>query len=89
MVLVASLGALMVSTIRYSSFKTVGAGRRSTIKAMPVIAAAGMLLWLFSRFVLLGIVAAYVLHGPLFRLASLFQTRRTSEGQQPEGTRLN
>ncbi|HEX3560241.1 MAG TPA: phosphatidylcholine/phosphatidylserine synthase [Pyrinomonadaceae bacterium] len=89
MVLVASLGTLMVSTIRYSSFKTVGAGRRSTIKAMPVIAAAGMLLWLFSRFVLLGIVAAYVLQGPLFRLASLFQTRRTSEGQQPDGTRLS
>src|SRR5947209_14745379 len=81
MALVATLAALMVSTIRYSSFKTVGAGNRSTIKAMPLIAAAGMLLWLFSRYVLLAIVAAYVLHGPLSRLASLFQVRRPKEGQ--------
>src|SRR3954469_13089705 len=36
---VAVLGALMVSTIRYSSFKTLGAGRRSTIIVMPIIAA--------------------------------------------------
>src|SRR5438270_4066544 len=81
MALVATLAALMVSTIRYSSFKTVGAGNRSTIKAMPLIAAAGMLLWLFSRYVLLAIVAAYVLYGPLSRLASLFQVRRPKEGQ--------
>src|SRR5947199_2353837 len=35
MALVAVLAALMVSTIRYSSFKTIGAGKRSTVKAMP------------------------------------------------------
>lgn len=81
MVLVATLGALMVSTIRYSSLKTVGAGKRSTIKAMPVIAATGMLLWLFSRYVLLALVAAYVLHGPLIRLISLFQVRRPADEQ--------
>src|SRR5438045_4668861 len=65
MALVAVLAVLMVSTLRYSRFKTVGAGKRSTIKVMPVIAAVGMLIWLFSRYVLLAIVAAYVLHGPL------------------------
>jgi CDP-diacylglycerol--serine O-phosphatidyltransferase len=81
MALVAVLAALMVSTLRYSSFKTVGAGKRSTIKAMPWVAAVGMLIWLFSRYVLLAIIAAYVIHGPLSRLASLFQARRPADGQ--------
>jgi CDP-diacylglycerol--serine O-phosphatidyltransferase len=72
---VALLGALMVSTIRYSSFKTLGAGKRSTIKVMPLIAAVGMLVWLFSRYVLLTIVLVYVLHGILFRIFALFRSR--------------
>ncbi|HEV2860168.1 MAG TPA: phosphatidylcholine/phosphatidylserine synthase [Pyrinomonadaceae bacterium] len=80
MVLVPVLAVLMVSTIRYSSFKTFGAGKRSTITAMPIIAAVGMLVWLFSRYVLLAFIAAYVLHGILFRLASLFRTRPQPEG---------
>lgn len=73
--LVAVLAALMVSTIRYSSFKTLGAGKRSTMKVMPVIAAVGMFVWLFSRYVLLAMVLAYVLHGIVFRLAAFFHTR--------------
>jgi CDP-diacylglycerol---serine O-phosphatidyltransferase len=77
--LVAVLAALMVSTIRYSSFKTLGAGKRSTIKVMPLIAAVGMLVWLFSRYVLLAIVLAYVLHGIIFRLAAFFHARPAEE----------
>jgi CDP-diacylglycerol--serine O-phosphatidyltransferase len=77
--LVAVLAALMVSTIRYSSFKTIGAGKRSTIKVMPVIAAVGMLVWLFSRYVLLAIVLAYVLHGLVSRLFALFHPRPAEE----------
>jgi CDP-diacylglycerol--serine O-phosphatidyltransferase len=79
MALVAVLAALMVSTIRYSSFKTIGAGKRSTVKAMPLIAAIGMLVWLFSQYVLLAIVAGYVLQGVIFRLVGIFQTRQTAE----------
>jgi CDP-diacylglycerol--serine O-phosphatidyltransferase len=77
--LVAVLAALMVSTIRYSSFKTLGAGKRSTIKVMPLLAAAGMLVWLFSRYVLLAIVLTYVLHGLVFRLVAIFHTRPAEE----------
>jgi CDP-diacylglycerol--serine O-phosphatidyltransferase len=76
--LVAILALLMVSTLRYSSFKTLGAGKRSTLKAVPVIAALGMLIWLFSRWVLLAIVASYVLHGILFRLISLFHVKHST-----------
>jgi CDP-diacylglycerol---serine O-phosphatidyltransferase len=75
--LVAILALLMVSTIRYSSFKTLGAGKRSTIKAVPVLAAVGMLVWLFSRYVLLAIVASYVLQGILLRLINLFRGKQT------------
>ena len=77
--LVAFLAALMVSTIRYSSFKTLGAGKRSTIKVMPLIAAVGMLVWLFSRYVLLALVLTYVLHGIVFRLAAFFHARPAEE----------
>ncbi|HEX7317819.1 MAG TPA: phosphatidylcholine/phosphatidylserine synthase [Pyrinomonadaceae bacterium] len=72
---VAVLGGLMVSTIRYSSFKTLGAGKRSTIMVMPIIAAVGMLVWLYSRYVLLTIVLLYVLHGLVFRFFALFRSR--------------
>jgi CDP-diacylglycerol---serine O-phosphatidyltransferase len=76
--LVAILALLMVSTLRYSSFKTLGAGKRSTIKAVPVLAAVGMLVWLFSRYVLLAIVASYVLQGILLRLIYLFRGKQTA-----------
>lgn len=72
---VAVLGGLMVSTIRYSSFKTLGAGKRNTIMVMPIIAAVGMLVWLYSRYVLLTIVLLYVLHGIVFRVFALFRSR--------------
>ena len=72
---VAVLGGLMVSTIRYSSFKTLGAGKRNTIMVMPIIAAVGMLVWLYSRYVLLSIVLLYVLHGIIFRIFALFRSR--------------
>lgn len=75
MATIAILSALMVSTIRYSSFKTIGAGRRSTMKMMLMLAAAGMLVWLYSRYFLLIIVGSYVLHGILFRVVSFLRAR--------------
>jgi CDP-diacylglycerol--serine O-phosphatidyltransferase len=72
---VALLSVLMVSTVRYTSFKTVGVGRRSTRLAVLAIAAAGMLVWLYSRYVLVSIVGAYILYGLLVRLGGLFRHR--------------
>ena len=77
--LIATLSALMVSTVRYSSFKTVGTGRRSTRVAILFVAAVGMLLWLFSGPVLLIILSAYVLHGIVLRTLSLFRRRPATE----------
>lgn len=73
--LVAALGALMVSTLRYSSFKSVGTHRRSTRMMILIIGTTGMLIWLYSRYVLLAIVTAYVLHGILWRIGGLFRRR--------------
>jgi CDP-diacylglycerol--serine O-phosphatidyltransferase len=76
MVLVALLGMLMVSTIRYTSFKSVGVSRRSTRLMILAVASIGMLIYLYSRYVLLALVSAYVLHGPLLRLGVLFRRRQ-------------
>jgi CDP-diacylglycerol--serine O-phosphatidyltransferase len=75
MILVAALSALMVSTFRYTSFKSVGQSRRSTRFALVALAAFVMLVWLFSREVLLIGAIAYVSHGVLLYLASLFRRK--------------
>jgi CDP-diacylglycerol---serine O-phosphatidyltransferase len=74
MVLIAALGVLMVSTIRYSSMKTVGTGRRNLYLVL-VIAAIGMLMWLYSNYVLLILSVAYVSHGLVWYVFSLVRTR--------------
>jgi CDP-diacylglycerol--serine O-phosphatidyltransferase len=72
---VALLSVLMVSTVRYTSFKTVGVGTRSTRLAVLALVAAGMLVWLYSRYVLVSIVGAYILSGLLNRFIGLFRHR--------------
>ncbi|HZH29344.1 MAG TPA: phosphatidylcholine/phosphatidylserine synthase [Pyrinomonadaceae bacterium] len=76
---IALLSILMVSTVRYTSFKTVGIGKRSTRLAVLAIAASGMLVWLYSRYVLVSIVGAYILYGLLGRLAGLFRQRGVNQ----------
>lgn len=74
-VLMIVLGLLMVSTIRYTSFKTVGKGRQS-IYILLLIAALGMFVWLYSRYMLFGIALAYVAHGIIWYLVNLLIPRR-------------
>ena len=75
MAMTACLGTLMVSTLRYSSFKTVGTTRRSTRMMFLFIAALSVLVWLFSRYILLASVTLYVLHGLVFRLFSFIRRK--------------
>lgn len=74
MALIALLSALMVSTLRYTSFKSVGTKRRSS-RVVIIALAGGMLVYLFSQYVLLACIVAYVLHGIFLRLVSLFRAR--------------
>ena len=74
MTLIALLGVLMVSTIKYTSFKNVGTGRRS-FYVILVIAAIGMSVWLYSRYALLVLSIGYVSHGVVWYLISILRPR--------------
>jgi len=67
MVLVAFLSLLMVSTIRFTSFKSLGAGRRLSARTVLFFIALFGLILLFSQWVLLALVVGYVVHGLLSR----------------------
>ena len=85
MVLIAVLGVLMVSTLRYSSFKTLNFGRRNLYLVL-FIAAAGMLMWLYSNYLLLILATAYVSHGVVFFLIrTLFRRSRTEHAPVEAG----
>src|SRR5438309_6223439 len=82
MILVGFLSVLMVSTMRFTSFKSLGVGRRNARLVIGMIALAG-LIYLYSQWVLLILVVAYVIHGLLSRVLSSF-TRRSSENDSLE-----
>lgn len=74
MVLVGFLSVMMVSTLRFSSFKTVGT-RRGSMRTIILVLSVGMLIFLFSRYVLLAIVICYILLGLGSRLVGIFWRR--------------
>jgi CDP-diacylglycerol--serine O-phosphatidyltransferase len=77
MMLVGLLSLMMVSTLRFSSFKTVGTRVRS-MRTIIFALAVGMLIFLYSRYVVLAIVIGYILHGLLSRVAGVFWRRGDS-----------
>jgi CDP-diacylglycerol--serine O-phosphatidyltransferase len=82
MVLMGFLSLLMVSTLRFTSLKSVGTGRRNARLVIAMIALVG-LIYLYSQWVLLLLVIAYVVHGLLSRgFTSL--GRRSAEKQSAE-----
>ena len=74
MTLVGFLSVLMVSTLRFSSFKTVGTKSRS-MRTIILAVAVGMLIFLYSRHVLLILAIVYILNGLLSRVVGLFRRR--------------
>lgn len=74
MTLVGFLSVLMVSTWRFSSFKTVGTSVRS-MRTIILALSVGMLIFLYSQYVLLAIVVGYILHGLLSRMLGIFWRR--------------
>jgi CDP-diacylglycerol---serine O-phosphatidyltransferase len=74
MLLVGLLSIMMVSTLRFSSFKTVGTKSRS-MRTVILILAIGMLIALYSQYVLLALVVAYILSGLLARVFSMVWRR--------------
>lgn len=79
MVLVAFLSLMMVSTLRFSSFKTVGTKSKS-MRTIILALCVGMLIILYSQYVLLAIVVSYIGLGLLSRVAGIFWRR----GESPQ-----
>jgi CDP-diacylglycerol---serine O-phosphatidyltransferase len=74
MLLVGFLSLMMVSTWRFSSFKTVGT-RRGSMRTIILALCVGVLIFLYSRYVLLAIVLTYILYGLLSRMVGIFWRR--------------
>jgi CDP-diacylglycerol--serine O-phosphatidyltransferase len=74
MALMGLLGVLMVSTLRFPSFKTVGTSSRS-MRTIILAVAIGTLIILYSRQVLLILVVGYIMHGLLSRIFQMFRRR--------------
>lgn len=77
MVLVGFLSLMMVSTLRFSSFKTIGT-RSGSMRTIILALSVGMLIFLYSRYVLLAIVSSYILLGLLSRVIGIFWRRGES-----------
>jgi len=74
MALVGFLSILMVSTLRFSSLKAVGTRSRS-MRTIILVVAFAMVIFLYSRHVLLLLAIAYILHGLFSRVIGLFHRR--------------
>jgi CDP-diacylglycerol--serine O-phosphatidyltransferase len=74
MVLMGLLSLLMVSTLRFSSFKEIGTKSRS-MRTIILAIAFLMLVLLYSRYVLLGLATGYILYGLLSRAVGAFRRR--------------
>jgi CDP-diacylglycerol--serine O-phosphatidyltransferase len=86
--LVAFLGFLMVSTIRYSSFKGMGARRYHPRVLFLGLTLVILAIWFYSRWTLLLLAVTYVSHGLLSKLWSVSRFFRRRKGGPGEQARL-
>lgn len=71
MALISVLGILMVSKIRYASFKSAGSGKQSILLVIA-IAAIVTAIYLYSQYALLIIAAIFVAHGVVWYVMRVF-----------------
>jgi len=77
--LVIFLGTLMVSTIRYSSFKNVGVKDRNPRIVVLGITLLVLAIWFYSRYTLLILATIYASHGVILKLWSMLKPRRAAD----------
>jgi CDP-diacylglycerol--serine O-phosphatidyltransferase len=70
------LSYLMISTVRYRSFKDVDLRRRRPIWILPIIALAFAVIRLAPAASLLAVSLAFVFSGPISRVISVLRRRR-------------
>jgi len=74
-VLVTCLAFLMISTLRYPSFKNVAVGKGNPRILIIALALVVTLIWFYSRWVLLIMACSYALNGIVAKLWSLIRPR--------------
>ena len=85
-ILVACLAFLMVSTIRYSSFKNVGSPRYHPRVLILCIALLVLAIWFYSQWSLLVISTLYASHGLIAKFWSMVKPRRAPAVDHPAET---
>ena len=80
---VAVLAFLMVSTVRYPSFKAIDFRRRRSFATVILIGLAIYLTWSYSEYALLVIAVTYAMSGPTARLISRFRPRPPAPREVP------
>jgi phosphatidylserine synthase len=74
----AALGGLMVSTIRYYSFKDLPWSRKQPAFLILVLITLGAVIWAFSEIVLVLLAGTYAVAGVLFHLVRFVRQRTVS-----------
>jgi CDP-diacylglycerol--serine O-phosphatidyltransferase len=77
------LAVLMVSRVRYTSFKNVGPKSNKPFIILPLLSLLVAGIWFYSQWVLLVIALAYVSHGPLLKVWGLLGRFR-HQSSRPE-----
>lgn len=72
------LAILMISTLRYTSFKDVNSSSNKPFIALPLFSLVIALTWFYSQQVLLIFSLCYVLHGPFLKLVGLIPKSKSS-----------
>jgi len=82
-ILLGILGLLMVSTLRYTSFKTVGTSK-TNIYIVLLVVALGMLIWQYSQYMLLILSGLYVSHGIIWYVFGFLSPRRKEKAVESQ-----
>jgi CDP-diacylglycerol---serine O-phosphatidyltransferase len=80
------LSLLMVSNLRYSSFKDIGFHTNKPFIALPLFSFILALIWFHSQLVLLVVAVFYILHGPLLKVWALLNRMRRPSVKNEENT---
>src|SRR5215813_8079526 len=78
------LAVLMVSKVRYTSFKNVGSKSNKPFIILPLLSLLVAGIWFYSQWVLLVIALAYVSHGPLLKVWGLSSRFRPQSSKTEE-----
>lgn len=81
------LSVLMVSTLRYTSFKNIGPSSNKPFIFLPLLSLVVAGIWFYSQWVLLILATIYVSHGPALKLIGLIGRFRKPAGRSDDAVR--